>query len=188
MTRRWPWWFVAAGGAVMATLWPVYISLHGPTSFDEEGRLFGRGPRFWGAMMEGPSSLMIAAGLLALLPGIWLLLGRAARFGYVLVLVSLVIPGVFDLMIIATAPPLMVPVEAVGLALIASTGSRLHLSTRVVFAVMAAMLAVAFATTLVPVAQWDAVEGFRYTGLLVNVGVGIGWVVVGITEAARPRR
>ena len=32
MTRRWPWWVVAAGGVVMAALWPVYISLHGPTS------------------------------------------------------------------------------------------------------------------------------------------------------------
>ena len=187
MTRRWPWWFVAVGGVLMAALWPVYISLHGPTSFNEERRLLGRDPLFWGAMMEGLSSVLIAAGLLALLPGVWLVFGRAARIGYVLVLIALVVPGVFDLAFLVTAPPLLVPFEAVGLALIAGAGRRLHPSTRIVFAVMAAMLAVAFATSLVPVEQWDAVDGFRYTGLLANVGVGVGWAVVGLMEALRRR-
>ena len=31
-------------------------------------------------------------------------------------------------------------------------------------------------------------NGYRIYGLLVNVGVGIGWVVIGVTEALRSRR
>jgi hypothetical protein len=44
----------------------------------------------------------------------------------VLVLVSLVIPGVVDLVIVAIVPPLLYPVEAVGLALLAIEAYRIH--------------------------------------------------------------
>ena len=187
MTRRWPWWLVVAGGVIMAALWPLYISLHGPTSFDEGGRFLGRGTLFWGAMLEGPTSLLIAAGLLALLPGMWVALGRAARVGYVLVLVSLVIPGVVDLVIVAIVPPLLYPLEAVGLALIAGAGRRLHPLTRVVFGVMAVLLAATMLQLFLTREQFDALEAYRIHGLMAHVAVGIGWAVVGLTEALPPR-
>jgi hypothetical protein len=188
MMRRWPWWLVVAGGVVMASLWPLYISLHGPTSFDLDRRFLGRGTLFWGAMMEGPPSLLIAAGLLALLPGIWVRLGRPARIGYVLVLVSLVIPGVVDLVIVAIVPPLLYPLEAAGLALLAIAGRPLHPLTRIVFGVMAALLAATLLQLFLSREQFDAIEAYRIHGLLAHIAVGIGWAVAGITEALRPRR
>jgi hypothetical protein len=187
MTKRWPWWLVVAGGLVMASLWPLYISLHGPTSFDLEGRFLGRGTLFWGAMMEGPPSLLIAAGLLALLPGIWVAFGRPARIGYVLVLVSLIIPGVVDLVIVAIVPPLFYPVEAAGLVLLAIAGRRLHPLSRVAFAVMAALLASTLLQLFLTREQFDAIQGYRVHGLLAHVTVGIGWAVVGVTQALRAR-
>jgi len=186
MTKRWPWWLVVAGGVIMASLWPVYISLHGPTSFDLGGRFLGRDTLFWGAMMEGPPSLLIAAGLLALLPGAWVALGRAARVGYVLVLVSLVLPGVTDLVIVAIVPPLLYPVEAVGLALLGGAGRRLHPLTRIVFGVMAVLLAATMLQLFLSMEQFDALEAYRTHGLMAHVAVGIGWAVAGITEVLRP--
>ena len=188
MTRRWPWWLVVAGGVVMAALWPLFTSLHGPTSFNLDRRFLGRDPLFWGAMMEGLSSVLIAAGLLALLPGIWRAFGRAARLGYVLLLVSLVVPGVFDLVILATVPPLLNPLEAAGLALIAIGGRRLHPLTRVVFGVVAVLLAATMLQLLLSMEQFDAIDGYRIYGLVADVAVGIGWAVAGATEALRHHR
>ena len=189
MTRRWPWWLVVAGGVIMASLWPVYISLHGPTSFDLDRRFLGQGTLFWGAMMEGPPSLLIAGGLLALLPGIWVALGRPARVGYVLVLVSLVVPGVLDLVFVVIVPPLLYPVEAVGLALVAIAGRRLHPLSRIVFGVMAVLLAATLLLELFLTSeQFDALEAYRIHGLMAHVAVGIGWAVAGVTEALRGRR
>src|SRR5215207_3273839 len=175
MTRRWPWWLVVAGGVIMASLWPVYISLHGPTSFDLGGRFLGRDTLFWGAMLEGPPSLLIAGGLLALLPGIWVALGGPARIWYVLVIVSIV-------------PPLLYPVEAVGLALLAIAGRRLHPLTRIVFGVMAVLLATTLLQLFLSREQFDAIEAYRIHGVMAHVAVGIGWAVAGLAEALRPRR
>jgi hypothetical protein len=187
MPRRWPWWLVVAGGAIMLSLWPLYISLHGPTSFNLGRRFLGQAPPFWGAMMDGPPSLLIAAGLLALLPGIWVALGVVARIGYALVLVSLVIPGLMDLVLLGIQPPLLYPVEAAGLALLAIGGRRLHSVTRIVFGVMATLLAVTLLQLLLSQEQFDAIEAYRIHGLLAHVAVGIGWVASGITEGLRPR-
>ncbi len=188
MTRRWPWWLVVAGGVIMVAVWPVYISLHGPTSYDRGGRFLGGGTLFWGAMLEGPPHLLIAAGLLALLPGIWVALGRAARIGYLLVLIALVIPGVVDLVIVAIVPPMLYPVEAAGLALLAVAGRRLHPVTRVVFGVMATLLAATMLQLFLTREQFDAIAGYRIHGLLAHVAGGIGWAVAGLTEALRPLR
>ena len=68
MTRRAPGLFLIVGGAIMTSLWPLFTSLHGPTSYNEERHFLGQDPLFWGAMTEGVPSLLIAAGL-ALLAG-----------------------------------------------------------------------------------------------------------------------
>ena len=42
----------------MVPMWVRYTTLHGPTSFDEDGHWLGQGPGFWGSMMA-PAMLLI---------------------------------------------------------------------------------------------------------------------------------
>jgi hypothetical protein len=189
MTRRWPWWLVVGGGLLMVAVWPIYISLHGPTSYNEDGRFLGGDPLFWGAMLEGPPNLLIVAGFLALLPGIWVALGSLARVGYLLPLASLVVPAVVDLATVSIMPPLLFPIQVAGLTLLALGGGRLRRITRIAFGVMAALLAAALWLELgLSTPQFDALEGYRIYGLMAHVAVGIGWAVVGVAEGLRRGR
>jgi hypothetical protein len=189
MMRRWPWWLLVVAGVVMIAVWPIYISLHGPTSYNEDGDFLGGDPLFWGAMLEGPPNLLIVAGFLALLPGIWAALGRLARVGYVLLLASLAIPAVVDLATLSIMPPLLLPAQVAGLALLAIGGGSLRRITRLAFGVMAILLAAALLLELVLTsAQFDALEGYRIYGLMAHIAVGIGWVVVGVAEGLRRGR
>ena len=188
-TRRWPWWLLVVAGVLMIAVWPIYISLHGPTSYNEDGDFLGGNALFWGAMLEGPPNLLIVAGFLALLPGIWTALGKLARVGYVLLLASLVIPAVADLATLSILPPLFFPLQVAGLALLALGGGRLRRITRIAFGVMAVLVAAALLLELVLTSeQFDALEGYRIYGLMAHIAVGIGWAVAGVAEATRPRR
>ena len=140
VTRCMPGLSVMVGGAIMASLWPLFTSLHGPTSYNEERHFLGQDPLFWGAMTEGVPSLLIAAGLALLSPVLWQGAPRAARIGYPLLLVSLVVPGVIDLLILATVPPLLYPLEAVGLVLLAWAAPVPQGWARGVLVAMAALL------------------------------------------------
>lgn len=179
MNRRASGLLMMVGGAIMIALWPLFTGLHGPTSYNEDRRFLGQDPLFWGAMMEGPSSLLIAAGLALLSPVLWDGAARAARIGYVLLLVSLVVPGVIDLLILATVPPLLYPLEAAGLLLLARAARVDQRWVRGVLGVMAALLLATMSSVLVPMEDWDAVNGYRIHGILANVCVGLGWVAVG---------
>ncbi len=167
------------GGAVMASLWPLFTSLHGPTSYNEERPFLGQDPLFWGAMMEGVPSLLIAAGLALLSPALWTAAPRAARIGYALLLVSLVVPGVIDVLILATVPPLLYPLEAAGLLLLAWAAPVPQGWARVVLVAMAALLLATMWSVFLTIEEWDAVKGYRIHGIMANVLVGLGWVAVG---------
>ena len=167
------------GGAIMASLWPLFTSLHGPTSYNEDRRFLGQDPLFWGAMMEGVPSLLIAAGLALLSPILWHGAARAARVGYVLLLVSLLVPGVIDLLILANVPPLLNPLEAAGLVLLAWAAPVLPGRARGCLVVMAALLLASMWSVIVTLEEWDAVDGYRIYGFVANVLVALGWVAVG---------
>lgn len=119
VSSRWPNLVIVIGGLLMASLWPLYISLHGPTSFSLNGHWLSQGPEFWGSIMEGPASLLIALGLFGLYAVIAGRAERKARIGFVLTMTGLVVTAVADLVILAIVPPFLSPLVAVGLILIA---------------------------------------------------------------------
>ena len=181
--RHWPGPVIMAGGSIMAALFPVYSILHGPTSVYERGDWLGLEGQVWGGLMSSVPSLLIASGLMgarALVVGD----GRAARVGYVLVLVSLWIPGVLDLFLRAISPPFLMPVEAAGLLLLGldrTDGRRLSAMARRSFVGMGALLVVAFVAALSPQEFSDRFDGYRVFGVLGYLLVGLGWLVVGAT-------
>ncbi len=119
----WPSLAMVVAGSLMVVLWPVFTTLHGPTSFNEEGHLLGMDSLFWGAMMEGPAGLLIALGL----AGSYRLLtdgaGRTVRVGFALTMIGLVLPALVNLAILAVMPPLLAPLLGIGLILMA-VGNR----------------------------------------------------------------
>ena len=103
----------------MTPMWVRYTTLHGPTSFDEDGHWLGQGPGFWGSMMA-PTMLLIVLGLYGhrtLLAGNG---GRSARIGYQLTMIGLGVPAVLDLTIREVVPPFLMPLAAIGLILLAA--------------------------------------------------------------------
>ncbi len=170
-----------AGGAIMAALLPVYTILHGPTSVYERGEWLGVEGQVWGGWMSSAPSLLIAAGLIgarAAVTGE----GRAARVGYALVLVSLLVPGVLDLVLRAISPPMLMPVEAAGLLLLGLSSDHSAGPARAVrraFVGIGCLLGTAFAIALVPQDVSDAHGLYRVFGVVGYMLVGIGWIVAG---------
>ena len=180
------------GGALNMGLWPIYTSLHGPTSVDEQGVLLGRGTEFWGSMMEAPSGLLITLGLAGAYPLLTGHAGRMARVGFVLAMIGAVIPALFDLAILAVVPPLLAPVFGVGLILIAvanrASSSLTRFSRRVLVALGIVLLFSFLWTLLVRPAVMDQIDGYRIYGVVANVLFGVGWILFGVSLiAARDR-
>ena len=179
------------GGAWLITVWPIFTSLHGPTSVDEGGELFGGGVLFWGSMMEGPSGALIALGM----AGSYRLLtdagGRKARVGFVLAMIGLVIPTVVNLAFQGQVPPLLAPLFAAGLILIAAgnrAGSwltsferRLLLGQGIILIYSGLWFLVVRPDVL------DRINGYRIYGVIADVLFGVGWILLGSGLLARLR-
>ena len=172
-----------AGGALSAGLWPIYTSLHGPTSVDQQGELLGMDTLFWGSMMEGPSGLLIALGLAASYTRLTSRAGRTARVGFALTMVGALVPALVNLAILAVMPPLLAPLFGVGVILIAvanRTGSSLTRFSRRALVGLGMVLIVAFLwALLVRPDMIDRIDGYRIYGLVANVLFGVGWVLFG---------
>lgn len=181
----WPGIAIIAGGALMVALWPIFTNLHGPTSFKEDGHLLGMDSLFWGSMMEGPSSLLIALGLLGSRTRLTQGGGRMARIGFTLTLTGLVIPAIGDLVTRAVVPPLLTPVLGAGLMLLA-LGNRHSRSIttlgRQTLYLLGVLMGFAFVWALaVRPSLIDQIQGYRIYGLGANVLFGAGWMVFGAT-------
>jgi hypothetical protein len=181
-----------AGGSLMIVLWPVFTTLHGPTSVYEERSLFGMEGLFWGGMMEGPSSLLMAAGLAGSYDLLTWRETKVARIGFWLAMIGLVLPGVIDLAVLAPIPPILAPLLGVGLLLLA-VGNRSNPSlsrfSRRVLAALALLQFFAFLwTALVRPDVLDRIYGYRIYGVGANVLFGIGWIMLGSSLLRRTRQ
>lgn len=173
------------GGLLMAVLWPLFISLHGPTSFNLNGHALGQGPEFWGSMMEGPASLLIALSLFGYYP---LLAGHAdrkAQIGFVLVVIGLIVTGVADLILLAIVPPFLSPLVAIGLILLALShrdNPAFPIPARYASWGMSILLLFSFFwTLLLPIDVFDRVNGYVVFGVTANLLFGVGWIVFGVS-------
>ena len=192
-SRSWPGLVIAAGGLLMVIVWPIYTSLHGPTSVNRAGHLFGLDVLTWGFLMDGPPSLLLAAGLIGSNQRLTGRVGRMARAGVVLAVVALVVTALIDLATLAIAPPLMSPLLAVGLLLLvlSNRGNQaLSASGQLALVGIADLLLLSFLWTFaLPPEVFDRLAGYRIFGVMANLLVGAGWVVVGVSlwPGADPR-
>ncbi len=166
----------------MATLWLLYINLHGPTYYNQDGRFWGGGPLFWGMMMNAPASVLISLGLV----GHFLLLtkdgGRMARIGLVLALIGLVIPALVDFVTVGIGPPLLMPLTIIGLISLAAANWKnagLPKAARRTLLGLGILLLLTFPMFLIPLDIFDQIEGYRIYGILAHLLFGAGWVLLG---------
>lgn len=176
-----PWACIAliAGGALNVLLWPVFTTLHGPGSVDRQGELLGQGTLFWGAMMEGPSGLLVAAGLAGSAQVLTAGGGRRARIGLRLAVAAVAAPALANLVVLAVVPPLLAPLLAAGLVLVALNRSLVR-PVRGVLAGVAGTLVFGFLwLLLVRPDRLEEIGGYRIYGIVSSVLYGAGWVVLG---------
>jgi len=173
----------------MVLMWARFTTLHGPTSFNEDGHWLGGSSIFWGGMMS-VASLLIVLGLYGhriLLAGRG---GRLARIGYWLAMIGLGVPAVVELAVRAAMPPILMPLAAAGLILLA-TAHRLDPSlptaSRVALLAIGILLGVAFLMVVaIPLETFDSIQGYRLYGVLSNVFFGLGWMMFGVSLARNP--
>ena len=190
-TGSWPSVAMIAGGSLNIALWPIYTSVHGPTSFDRGGEVLGMGTLFWGSMMEGPAGLLIALGLAGSYSRLTGEGGRMARVGFVLAMIGVVIPALVNLALVALMPPLLTPVFGAGLILIALANRRISSITR-----FSRLVLWGLATVLIFNFLWtaavrpnviDQIYGYRIQGAVVDVLFGVGWILLGVSLVSRGR-
>ena len=181
---KWPSTAFILGGVLMAVLWPLYITLHGPTSYDQDGRFLGGGPLFWGMMMSAPASTLYSLGLV----GYYRLLtkdgGRMARIGTVLALIGLVIPAIVDFVMVAIGPPLLMPLTIIGLILVAIANRKNPALPKIAqwtLLVLGILWLLAFPMFLIPQNVFNQIECYRIYGILAHLLLGAGWFVLGIS-------
>lgn len=181
-----PWVSLAfvAGGLLMAVLWIVFTTVHGPTSFNQDRAVLGRSMFFWGSLLGGPPNLLVALGLILLYPRLAKRAGLLARVGYTLTLIGLVVSAGMDMFIWgALGPPLFVPVVGIGLIVLA-LGSRhdprLQRQSIYLLTLIGIFQVIAFTLALIPLEVSDQIGGYRIFGLFAHFLTGIGWVALGV--------
>jgi hypothetical protein len=191
---RWAAWCLVAGGIAGAGLWVVFTASHGPTSFNENRLILGRDMHFWGWLLGVVPNALVAAGLIGLRSTLLDGAGTIARSGYVLALGGLTAAAAIDLVTGALGPPLLLPVQALGLVLLGAgpgtrDASRPRADLRAVVLVLGGLLFVAFGVALIPLDTFDAIGGYRIYGAIAHLATGVGWAlagVIGLRSASAP--
>ncbi len=174
---------LTGGSLLILILWPIYISEHGPTSFERNQLVFGQRTLFWGSLLGGLPNLMLAAGLVGLRSVVLAGIRSWARVGFGLTLLGLLVPAVVDLLTSSLGPPWFVPIVGIGSVLLAAAKWRDPLwRGRAAYLLLSLgiLQAVAIAWFFMPKDVFDSINGYRLYGLMAHVLVGIGWMLLGV--------
>ena len=169
-------------------LWLVFTTVHGPTSFNEDNVTFGLGMHSWGLLLGVIPNALVAGGLWLTRSALLVGGGRAAKLGYGLLLVGLLASAGLDLLWGALGPPLMLPVIAAGLLILAlapRSGDGTPRATRAILLGLGVLLAVAFGWALTPLDVFDRVGGYRIYGVMAHLLAGLCWALIGATILRR---
>ena len=184
-SARWASLFFVTAGLLMAVLWLIYTTVHGPTSFDQTHAVFGRSTLFWSLLLSAPPSLLVALGLIILYPRLASGARLMPRIGYALTMIGLVVPAGLDLFVWGgLGPPFFVPAVGTGLILLALGSwhsSRLPRYSHSLLMFIGIAQAIAFAMELIPIEVSDQIGGYRIYGLVSHLLTGLGWVAFGIS-------
>jgi hypothetical protein len=166
----------------MVVLWIIYTIVHGPTSFDQTRIVLGRSTLFWGSLLSIPPGLLITLGLIILYPFMASRVVPIKRIGYVLTLISLVIPACLDLFVWGgLGPPFFVPLLGAGLILFA-LGDRNNQRIQghsLPMLIIGTSQIIAFGLALIPLTLSDQIDGYRIYGIFAHLLPGIGWIMIG---------
>jgi hypothetical protein len=190
-SHRWAAWCLIAGGAAAGGLWLVFTVSHGPTSYNEDRAILGLGMHGWGMLLGVVPNALLLAGLVGLRASLLAAAGRAAGIGYIVAVGGLLASAMVDLAVRALGPPLLVPVQAIGLVLLgAAPGSTARARhpravARVILAIGILLIA-AFAIALIPLDISDRFGGYRIYGAVAHLATGVGWVLAGVVALRAP--
>ena len=164
----------------MAALWLVYTWLHGPTTYQEDHQFLGRDVHFWGMLLGVVPNSLIAAGLIAMRDRL-ATPSKLAAAGHALTCGALVVPAVLDFAVQAINAPFFLPVQAVGVALLAAglRGGPEQSALRTSLALLGGLLAAGMLVAFLPQAISDLVGGFRIFGVFAYFLAGLAWSGVG---------
>ena len=182
---RWAAWCLIAAGAAAGGLWLVFTTSHGPTSYNEDRAILGVGMHGWGMLLGVVPNALLLAGLVGLRASLLAGAGRSAGIGFALAIGALLASAMVDLALGALGPPLLLPIQAIGLVLLgAAPGSspttrRPEAVARVILAI-GILLIGAFVVALIPLEVSDRIGGYRIYGAVAHLATGIGWVLAGV--------
>jgi hypothetical protein len=171
------------GGLAAVPLWLVFTNVHGPTSFNENHVTLGLDMHAWGLLLGVIPNVLVAAGLWLARPVVVLGGGPLTRLGYGLLLAGVLASAVLDLVWRALGPPVLTPLIAAGLLILALAPRRDARSMRPIrgtLLFLGVLLAAAFLWALTPLDVFDSVGGYRIYGAMAHLVAGLAWAVLGL--------
>jgi hypothetical protein len=177
-----------AGGLVAVPLWLVFTVVHGPTSFNENNVTLGLDMHAWGLLLGVIPNALVAAGLWLGRSALLADGGHAARIGFGLLLLAVVVSAAHELVSRALGPPILLPFIAAGavvLALAPRHGTAPGQRIRAALLGLGLLLGVAFVWALTPLDTFDRVGGYRIYGVMAHLLGGLGWALLGYLVTRR---
>jgi hypothetical protein len=169
----------------MSALFVPFTLAHGPTSYNEEREILGRDMLAWGLLLGVLPNVLIVAGLWwrrdKITGG-----GRSARVALMLCCVALLGDAAVNLAFRGLGAPFVLFLLApatIALAVLIPGGDAARARTRVVLAVLGAVLATGLVLAMIPLEMSDAFNGYRIFGSVTYGLGGLLWACMGLSLA-----